>query len=137
MSGPGRQPFTLSRFPGPTRSRYIDRMRDRPKELIGCHDCGGQVAFRAASCPHCGSPEPAGPYVFSRTDIRRHRIEYRNDINLAVTSLGCAAAGGLYGAIVSSTGLEAILHGLVYGLFGLLIGVPIAFAINVTRGLLR
>src|SRR5215475_8774275 len=29
-------------------------------ELIKCHDCGGSVSFRAASCPHCGSMEPAG-----------------------------------------------------------------------------
>ena len=95
------------------------------------------MSFRAASCPHCGSPEPSGPYVFSRKEIRRHRIEYRNDINLVITSLACAAAGGFYGAIVSSSGLEAILHGLFYGLLGLLVGVPIAFAINVTRSLLR
>jgi hypothetical protein len=112
-------------------------MHDSLTELIDCHDCGGQVSFRAASCPHCGSPEPSGPYVFSKKEIRRHRIEYRNDINLLVTSLGCAAAGGLYGALVSTGGLGAFLHGLVYGLLGLLIGVPIAFAINVTRGLLR
>ena len=124
-------------FRNPTRSRYIRRMSDRPTELIDCHDCGGQVSFRAANCPHCGSPEPSGPYVFSREEIRRHRVEYRNDINLAITSLGCAAAGGLYGVITSSSGLGAVLHGLLYGLLGLLVGVPIAFAINVTRGLLR
>lgn len=112
-------------------------MSDRPTELIGCHDCGGQVSFRAASCPHCGSPEPAGPYVFSRKEIRRHRVEYRNDINLLITSLACAAAGALYGVIISSSGLGAILHGLFYGVLGLLVGVPVAFAINVTRGLLR
>jgi hypothetical protein len=112
-------------------------MRDRKTELIGCHDCGGQVAFRAASCPHCGSPEPSGPYVFSRKELRRHRIEQRNDINLVVTSLACAVAGGFYGAIVSSGGHGAILHGLFYGTFGLFVGVPIAFAVNVTRGLLR
>lgn len=112
-------------------------MSDGSTELTGCHDCGGRISFRAPSCPHCGSPEPSGPYVFSREDLRRHRIEYRNDINLAVTSLACAAAGGLYGAIVSSTGLGAILHGLIYAGLGLLVGVPVAFAINVTRGLLR
>ena len=95
------------------------------------------MAFRAASCPHCGSPEPSGPYVFSRKEIRRHRVEYRNDINLVVTSLACAAAGGFYGAIVSSSGVAAILHGLFYGMLGVFVGVPIAFAINVTRGLLR
>jgi len=128
---------SLLTLPSPTRPRYISDMGSSKMELIDCHDCGGQVSFRAASCPHCGSPEPSGPYVFSRKELRRHRIEYRNDINLLVTSLGCAAAGGLYGAIASSGGLGAILHGLLYGLLGLLIGVPIAFAINVTRGLLR
>jgi hypothetical protein len=112
-------------------------MRDRKTELIGCHDCGGQVAFRAASCPHCGSPEPSGPYVFSRKEMRRHRIERRNDINLVVTSLACAAAGGVYGAMLGSGGVGAILHCLFYGALGLLVGVPIAVAINVTRGLLR
>ena len=92
------------------------------------------MAFRAASCPHCGSPEPSGPYVLSRKELRRHRVEYRNDINLVVTSLACGAAGGFYGAIISSGG---ILHGVLYAALGLFIGVPIAFAINVTRGLLR
>jgi hypothetical protein len=112
-------------------------MRNGKTELIDCHDCGGQVSFRAASCPRCGSSEPSGPYVFSRKELRRHRVEYRNDINLAVTSLACAAAGGFYGVIVSSGGHGAILHGLFYGALGLFVGVPVAFAINVTRGLLR
>ena len=95
------------------------------------------MPFCAASCPHCGSPEPSGPYVFSGKEIRRHRVEYRNDINLLITSLACAAGGVLQGAIISSSGLGAILHGLFYGLLGLLVGVPVAFALNVTRGLLR
>ena len=112
-------------------------MSERKPELIDCHDCAGPVSARAANCPHCGSPEPSGPYVFSRTELRRHRIEYRNDINLLVTSLACAAAGALYGAIISSNLPGAILHVLFYGVLGLLVGVPIAFAINVTRGLLR
>jgi hypothetical protein len=115
----------------------MSHMSSRKTELIGCHDCGGRVSFRAANCPHCGSPEPSGPHVFNRKELRRHRVEYRNDINLVVTSLACAAAGGFYGAIVSSGGLAAVLHGVLYGALGLFVGVPIAFAINVTRGLLR
>jgi hypothetical protein len=107
------------------------------RELIDCHDCGGQVSFRAASCPHCGSLEPSGSYVFSKREIRRHRIEQRNDANLIVTSAACTAAGALYGAIGGVTTAGAILGGLIYGLAGLLVGVPIAFAINVTRGILR
>jgi hypothetical protein len=129
--------LTLRNLPGPIRSDYIGIMGDKLRELIGCHDCGGQVSFRAASCPHCGSPEPSGPYVFSRKEMRRHRIEQRNDINLLVTSLACAAVGGFYGAVASSGGVGAILHGFFYAALGLFVGVPIAFAINVTRGLLR
>ena len=112
-------------------------MSERKTELIDCHDCAGPVSFRAPTCPHCGSPEPAGPHVFSREELRRHRVEYRNDINLLVTSLACAVAGALYGAIISSNVPGAILHGLFYGVLGLLVGVPVAFAINMTRGLLR
>ena len=112
-------------------------MNAQKTKLIDCHDCGGQVSFRAANCPHCGSPEPSGPYVFSREELRRHRVEYRNDINLGVTSLACAALGGCYGATVGSSGLGAIISGVLYGVLGLLVGVPIAFAINVTRSLLR
>ena len=112
-------------------------MSERRTELIDCHDCAGPVSFRAPTCPHCGSPEPAGPHVFSREELRRHRVEYRNDINLLVTSLACAVAGALYGAIISSNVPGAILHGLFYGVLGLLVGVPVAFAINMTRGLLR
>ena len=95
------------------------------------------MSLHAVNCPHCGSPEPSGPYVFTGKELRRHRVEQRNDINLVVISLACAAGGGLYGAIVSSAGHGAILHGLFYGAVGLFVGVPIAFAVNVTRGLLR
>jgi hypothetical protein len=102
-------------------------------KLIRCHDCGGAVSSRAASCPHCGSLEPAGPYVFSRQEARRHRIEERNDRNLVIISLACGLIGALYGAAGSATMFGAVVAGLGYGLIGVVIGVPLAFAVNVTR----
>jgi hypothetical protein len=48
-------------------------------ELISCHDCGNGVSFTALACPHCGSTEPSGPYIRSRKEARRYRIEERND----------------------------------------------------------
>jgi len=110
-------------------------MRPKKTELIKCHDCGGAVSFRASSCPHCGSLEPGGPYVFNRKEARRHRIEERNDRNLVIVSLACGLVGAIYGASGSATITAAVVAGLIYGLIGVVIGVPIAFAINITRHL--
>jgi hypothetical protein len=112
-------------------------MRATKMELIGCHDCGGAVAFRAASCPHCGSVEPAGPYVFNRKEARRHRIEERNDRNLVVITLSCGIVGVLYGAAGNASMFGAFLAGSGYGMLGVLVGVPLAFAVNITRNLSR
>jgi hypothetical protein len=85
-------------------------MRATKLELIECHDCGGAVAFRAASCPHCGSAEPAGPYVFNRKEPQRHRIEERNDRNLVVIALSCGLVGVLYGATGNASKTQACLR---------------------------
>lgn len=106
-------------------------------ELTDCHDCRGAVAFGAASCPHCGSREPGGPYVLSPRERRQYRIEERNDRNLVMVSLCCAIAGGVYGALTASSVLGAVVSGLGYGCLGALVGVPAAFVINVTRHLGR
>ena len=113
----------------------MQRMRPEKTELIRCHDCGGAVSFRAANCPHCGSLKPGGPYVFNRKEARRHRIEERNDRNLVIVSLCCGLVGALYGASGSATIFAATVAGLSYGLIGVVVGVPIAFAINITRRL--
>jgi hypothetical protein len=55
---------------------------------------------------------------------------------LIVTTAACFCAGALYGVVLSSSTYGAILAGIGYGLVGLLCGVPIAFAINLTRRLL-
>ncbi len=112
-------------------------MCERRAELIDCHDCGRPVSFSAASCPHCGSTEPSGPYVHSKKELRRLRAEDRNDHTLLVTTVACCGGGVLWGVLLSSSTIGAVLAGVGYGTFGLLVGVPIAFAINMTRGLLR
>ncbi len=112
-------------------------MHAKKAELIKCHDCGGAVSFRAANCPHCGSVEPAGPYVFNKKEARRHRLEERNDRNLVVVTLSCGLIGALYGAGGHATASGAVLAVVGYGMLGLLIGVPLAFAINITRHLTR
>jgi ribosomal protein L40E len=105
----------------------------RFQELISCHDCGGRMSFSAAACPHCGSTEPRGPYIHSRSELRRFRAEERNDRTLAISVLACGAAGAFYGVAIASTTLWKALLGTGYGCLGLLVGVPVAFIINMTR----
>jgi hypothetical protein len=119
------------------RARYKIGMREMRAELIDCHDCRRPVSFRALNCPHCGSTEPTGPYAFSKKEARRFRVEQRNDHMLVVTTVACTGAGALCGILGSSSTLGAILAGIGYGAVGLLIGVPIGFAINLTRRLIR
>jgi hypothetical protein len=112
-------------------------MPSREPELVTCQDCGEAVSFSAANCPHCGSTEPQGPYDHSRRERRRHRLEERNDHTMMMAVLGCSALGACYGAITASGPLWKILAGVGYGSLGLLLGVPVAFVINMTRHLGR
>ena len=109
------------------------RGRKPQSELIACHDCGAGVSFSASTCPHCGSQEPSGPHVFSRREIRLHRIEQRNDRTLALSVVGCAAAGAFYGIVMSSSQIGAVLAGCGDGFVGMIIGVGVGFVINMTR----
>lgn len=102
-------------------------------ETISCHDCGKPVSFSAVSCPRCGSAEPNGPYRHSRREIRRHRIEERNDGTLIMLMLALGTIGAFYGAKTGSNWLSEAAFTLLYGFVGVVVGVPIAFAINVTR----
>jgi hypothetical protein len=87
------------------------------------------------SCPHCGSVEPRGPYIHSRRELRRLRAEERNDHTPMV--MVCGMGGVLYGIVMASSPLGKILLATGYGCLGVLIGVPIAFIINMTRHLGR
>jgi hypothetical protein len=102
-------------------------------ELISCYDCGKGVSFSAANCPHCGSAEPAGPYRHNRKEARRHRIEDKNDRTLIATTVVLGMLGAFYGLETSSSILGALVAGVCYGFLGVVIGVPLAFAINITR----
>ena len=73
--------------------------------------------------------------MFSPQEIRRHRIEQRNDRTLALATVGCAAAGAFYGIVMSSSQIGAVLAGCGYGFVGLIIGVGVGFVINMTRHL--
>jgi hypothetical protein len=108
-------------------------MPARSPELLTCHDCGKAVSFSAANCPHCGSREPTGPYVHSRRELRRHRLEARNDWTLAIAVVGCGLFGVFFGAMTASGTFTAIFAGAGYGAVGLLLGVPVGFVVNMTR----
>ncbi|WP_206734394.1 hypothetical protein [Bradyrhizobium zhanjiangense] len=100
------------------------------QELIGCHDCGGNVSFSALACPHCGSREPAGPYVQSVKEQRLHRIEEKNDQTLIGMTVLCAGIGFFYGSVMIGA-----VGAFGYGLLGAMIGVPAGFIINASRRL--
>jgi hypothetical protein len=102
-------------------------------EIISCHDCGKVVSLSARRCLNCGSREPAGPYRPSKRQARKFRIEERNDRGLATTSLALGLLGACYGYAASSSTLGAIFATFTYGFLGILIGVPIGFAINLLR----
>jgi uncharacterized membrane protein YeaQ/YmgE (transglycosylase-associated protein family) len=102
-------------------------------ETIICHDCDKPVSFTAAACPQCGSIEPRGPYRHSRREIRRHRIEERNDRTLIVFMVMLGAIGAFYGAETGSSWAREALGALWYGFVGAAIGATLAFGINITR----
>jgi hypothetical protein len=101
---------------------------ERRQELIDCHDCGEAVSFSAASCPHCGSKEPSGPYIHSPLEQRRHRAEERNDQTLVGMLVLCTGIGFFFGAATGGA-----WPAVGYGLVGCLIGTPAGFIINVSR----
>lgn len=102
----------------------------QPRELIGCHDCGGAVSFSAVACPHCGSREPSGPYVQSSRERRLHRIAERNDQTVMGMLVLCTGIGFFFGAVTGG-----VWPAVGYGLVGTIIGVPAGFIINLSRRL--
>jgi hypothetical protein len=107
--------------------------QSKGRELIACHDCGGGVSFTASHCPHCGSTEPTGPYVHSRSELRKLRVEAANDRRLVIVTVACCGLGIMYGALMGPGGAASFWGSLGYGFVGAVIGVPAAFIINMTR----
>ena len=102
--------------------------------FMDCPDCGSKLSRSAARCPQCGSTELHGPLRLGRRAPRMIGIEGKNDRTLVVCSLVLGAIGACYGYAVSAGAFSAILWAPLYGLLGLMIGVPLAFAINLMRG---
>jgi hypothetical protein len=96
---------------------------------VACHDCGKPVSLSARQCAQCGSREFAGPYPVSKNS----GVESRNDRNMILMMAAFGAIGGLYGVKAGASWMTEILGGVVYAFVGIIIAVPIAFAINVTR----
>jgi ABC-type multidrug transport system permease subunit len=71
--------------------------------------------------------------MFSARELKRHRIEEKNDKRLVAVTLLCCALGAVFGVLTASGPSSAVVGGLGYGFIGVLIGVPAAFIINVTR----
>ena len=105
----------------------------RRNELIDCHDCGNPVSISARWCPECGSKDLAGPVRPGRRASRTLGAEARNDRTLILFMTMLGATGAIYGAKTGSNWLSEAWFTLLYGFIGVVAGVPIAFAINVTR----
>jgi hypothetical protein len=97
-------------------------MGQRRPESIHCQECGRPGPFSPLGCPKCGEV--------------RLRAKQQNH-TLIVTTVACGYVGGLYGSLFGASTPTAILAGFDYGMVGVLVGVPIGFAINLTRRLLR
>ena len=67
----------------------------------------------------------------SRYEIRRHRVEERNDRTLIVFMVVLGAIGAFCGAKTGSSWLSKTAFTFLYGSVDVVAGVPIAFAINV------
>jgi hypothetical protein len=102
-------------------------------KLIDCHDCGSPVSPNARCCPQCGSKDIAGPVRASRR-ARIVGLEAKNDRTLVVMVCTLGAIGVLYGIETGSDWTGEAIRALLYCFFGIVAAVPIAFAINITRG---
>jgi len=102
--------------------------------LISCFDCGHPVSPNALACPSCGSKHLAGPPV-TGIDKRMHNVEARNDRNVIVIAAALGVLGAFLGVHAGSGPLSATLMGFGYGVVGVIVGVPLAAFINVTRRL--
>jgi hypothetical protein len=101
--------------------------------LIDCYDCGNPVSLSARQCPQCGSKDLAGPYRPSEKAARRNGVESRNDRFLILMIAVFGTVGAVYGIEAGSSWMRETVGALLYGFVGVVIAVPIAFAVNITR----
>jgi hypothetical protein len=102
-------------------------------ELIDCHDCGKPVSLSARQCLQCGSKDLAGPFQLEKRAARRTGVEARNDRFLILMTVTLGAVGTFYGIETGSSLMQEAVGALLYGFVGIVVAVPIAFAVNITR----
>jgi hypothetical protein len=109
-------------------SKFFDiQARSAGEGLVHCVDCNNVVAVSASSCPSCGSKTYFGVHK------RRYAHEETNDNILIGTTVATFLFGIVHGIAVSEGTLGAIFNAAWQGTLGLLVGVPIGFAINMMR----
>jgi DNA-directed RNA polymerase subunit RPC12/RpoP len=101
--------------------------------LIDCYDCGNPVSLSARQCPQCGSKDLARPYRPSEKAARRNGVEALNDRFLILMVAALGAIGAIYGIETGSSWMREAVGALLYGFIGVVMAVPIAFALNITR----
>lgn len=106
-------------------------------KLIGCHDCDHLVSPSALACPNCGSKQPFGPPILHRKRPPIYNVEARNDRNMIVFACVLGGLGAACGFATSAGPISAALLATSYGMIGILVGVPLAALVNITRRLWR
>jgi uncharacterized membrane protein YeaQ/YmgE (transglycosylase-associated protein family) len=73
----------------------------------------------------------AGP--LDRKASRKSGVESRNDRNLILMMFLLGAVGAFYGVETGSSWTGEMIGAALYGFVGVVAGVPIALAVNITR----
>ncbi|RZN11013.1 hypothetical protein CWO91_10350 [Bradyrhizobium genosp. SA-3] len=82
-----------------------------------------------------GSRQPFGPPILDRKRSPIHNVEAPNDRNMIVIAGALGGLGAAYGIATSSGPWMAALFAIAYGTVGILVGVPFAGFLNLTRRL--
>jgi hypothetical protein len=109
--------------------KYWETSHVRPagNGLVHCSQCSEPVALTASSCPKCGSKEYFGFHK------RRHAREETNDNVLIITTVSLTLLGVVHGIATTTGTFWMVLAAAWQGTAGLLLGVPVGFAINFMR----
>lgn len=109
--------------------KYWETSHVRPagNGLVHCSQCSEPVALTASNCPKCGSKEYFGFHK------RRHAREETNDNVLIITTVSLTLLGVVHGIATTTGTFWMVLAAAWQGTAGLLLGVPVGFAINFMR----
>jgi hypothetical protein len=118
-----------SKMKNPKALKYWEtsHVRTAGNGLAHCGQCSELVALTASACPSCGSKEYSGFYR------RQHAREETNDNVVIITTVSLTLLGVVHGVSTSSSTFWMVLTAAWQGTLGLLLGVPVGFAINFMR----